>query len=115
MLTSPSGELLPSDLLVLVLAQLSLVRNIKGVKRVCRAFRDAAGPAEQIHRRVCLEDTARVICVAAAPDGRVITGADDKTVNVWREGTCERTEAHQGAVWGGGRAAGRNALRQRLA
>ena len=55
---------LPADALGLVLAQLSLVRNIKGVKRVCRAFRDAAGPAEQIHRRVCLEDTARVRCVA---------------------------------------------------
>ena len=43
---------LPTDALSLVLAQLSLVRNIKGVKRVCRAFRDAAVPAEQNHRRV---------------------------------------------------------------
>ena len=57
---------LPTDALSLVLAQLGLVRNIQGVKRVCRAFRDAAGPAEKAHRRVCFEDTARVMCVAAA-------------------------------------------------
>ena len=53
MLTSPSGELLPSDLLVLVLAKLCLVRDIKRVKRTCRAFRDAAPEAEKAHRRVC--------------------------------------------------------------
>ena len=29
--------------------------------------------------------------VAAAPDGRVITGSDDETVKVWRDGVCERT------------------------
>ena len=37
---------LPTDALSLVLAQLHLVRNIKGVKRTCRAFRDAAPAAE---------------------------------------------------------------------
>ena len=91
MLTSPSGELLPSDLLVLVLAQLSLVRNIKGVKRTCRALRDAAPAAEQAHRRVCFEHNEPVKCVAAAPDGRVITGSKDRTVKVWLNGVCERT------------------------
>ena len=54
MLTSPSGELLPSDLLVLVLAKLCLVRDIKRVKSTCRAFLAAAPAAEQAHRRVCL-------------------------------------------------------------
>ena len=44
---------LPTEVLSLVLAQLRLVRNIKGGKRVCRAFRDAALAAEQAHRRVC--------------------------------------------------------------
>ena len=43
---------LPTDVLSLVLAQLCLVRNIKGVKRTCRAFRDAAPEAEKAHRRV---------------------------------------------------------------
>ena len=37
---------LPSEILILVLAQLCLVRNIKAVKRTCRAFRDAAPAAE---------------------------------------------------------------------
>ena len=33
--------------------------------------------------------------MAAAPDGRIITGSDDKTVKVWRDGACERTiQAH---------------------
>ena len=35
-----------------------------------------------------------VACVAAAPDGRVVTGSDDGTlmvVGVWRDGMCERT------------------------
>ena len=75
MLTSPSGELLPSDLLVLVLAQLCLVRDIKGVKSTCKAFLAAAPEAEKAHRRVCFEHADRVVCVAAAPDGRVITGS----------------------------------------
>ena len=40
-------EVLPSEILSLVLAQLCLVRNIRKTKRTCRAFRDAAGPVEQ--------------------------------------------------------------------
>ena len=44
---------------------------------------------------MCFEHADRVVCVAAAPDGRVITGSADGTVNVWRDGTCERTiQAH---------------------
>ena len=50
---------LPSEILSLVQTQLSLVRNIKGVKRVCRAFRDAAGPAETAHRRVASRGSLR--------------------------------------------------------
>ena len=95
---------LPTEVLSLVLSKLSLVRNIKGAKRTCRAFRDAAPAAEQAHRRLCFEHGNAVGCVAAAPDGRVITSSKVNVsghVNVWRNGTCERTiEAHQGAVWG---------------
>ena len=33
--------------------------------------------------------------MAAAPDGRIITGSYDNTVKVWRDGACERTiQAH---------------------
>ena len=33
--------------------------------------------------------------LALAPDGRVITGSDGWTIEVWRNGACERTiEAH---------------------
>ena len=87
---------LPSDVLGLMLAQLCLVRNIKGVKRTCRAFRDAAPAAEQAHRRVCFEHANAVYCVAAVPDGRVITaGSNDCTIKVWRDGVYERTmQAH---------------------
>ena len=59
----------PTEILSLVLAQLCLVRNIKGVKRTCRAFRDAAPAAEQAHRRVCFEGHSDVVnCVAVALD-----------------------------------------------
>ena len=90
---------LPTEVLSLVLSQLCLVRNIKGVKRTCRAFRDAAPAAEQAHRRVCFEHADMVYCAAAAPDGRVIAGSSDRTVMVWRDGACERTiEAHGNEV-----------------
>ena len=74
---------LPSEIISLVLSQLCLVRNIKYVKRTCRAFRDAAPAAEQAHRRVCfVGHFDPVYSVAAAPDGRVITGSYDYTVKL---------------------------------
>ena len=43
--------------------------------------------------------TELVRCVAAVPDGRVITGSYDSTVMVWRDGACERAiHAHTGYV-----------------
>ena len=50
---------LPSEILSHVLAQLCNTRNIKGTKRTCRAFRDAAVEAEKAHRRVCFEHAER--------------------------------------------------------
>ena len=85
---------LPTDVLGLVLAQLCLVRNIKGVKRTCHAFRAAAAAAEQARRRVCFEHAVPVTCCGSSAR-RVLTGSADKTVKVWRNGACERTiEAH---------------------
>ena len=44
--------------------------------------------------------TREVICVAAADDGHVLTGSDDKTVKVWRGDELVRTiEAHTDTVW----------------
>ena len=54
-------------------------------------------------------------CVAAAPDGSVITGSSDGTVKVWRDGACERTiKARTRSRQRGGGAAWRSTLRQRL-
>ena len=40
---------------------------------------------------VTLDDVKR----GGVPDGRIITGSDDNTVRVWRDGVCERTiQAH---------------------
>ena len=61
---------LPTEIISLVQTQLSLVRNIKGVKRVCRAFRDAAPAAEQAHRRVCFEHDYAVSCASRPPSSR---------------------------------------------
>ena len=53
--------------------------------------------------------------VAAASDGRIITGSYDRTVKVWRDGACERTiQAHIRGHRVRGGAAGRSALRHRL-
>ena len=93
-------EALPSEILSVVLAQLCLVRDIKSVKRTCRAFRKASRNAEQAHRRVCYEGHAGgVNGVAAAPDGRVVTCSYDETIKLWRDGACKRTiKAHTNHV-----------------
>ena len=86
---------LPSDVLSLVLTQLSLASLVRS-KRTCRAFRDAAPEAEKaVRRRGCVHEHAHgVDCVAAAPGGRLITGSY-RDVKVWRDGACERTiQAH---------------------
>ena len=80
---------LPSEILSLVLAQLCLVRNIKGTKRTCRAFCDAAPEAEKALRRLYFEHDHVVGCVAAAADGRVITSSG--SIKVWRDSASEHT------------------------
>ena len=95
---------LPTDALSLVLYRLLLAHDIAATASVCRAFCDAAR-----HALAARPYTGEVVtlaghshwvkCVAAAPDGRVITGSGDDTVKVWRDGACERTiEAHTHSV-----------------
>jgi WD40 repeat protein len=76
-----------------VLARLGPVRKIKGTKRTCRAFRDAAPAIEQdLRRRSGEYEHERVDCVASLPCGRVITISRwFGNAKVWRDGACERT------------------------
>ena len=85
---------LPIEILSLVLTQLCLVRNIKGVKRTCRAFRDAAPAAEQAHRRVCFEGSSAAMTTASLVRS-CSTHSDAKreasrrrTRRSWRVGRC---------------------------
>ena len=83
---------LPTEIVGLILAQLLRVRNVKAVKRTCRAFRDAAGPAVKAVRCVCYEGhTGPVTSVTVATEGisRIITcaphgsAAFDGAIKVW--------------------------------
>jgi WD40 repeat protein len=91
---------LPTDALGLVLYQLPLAHDIAAVAPTCHTLCDAAKLAQKarpfsaevatldgnmtIHRNAVWD-------VAAAPDGRVITGSEDGTAKVWRDGAWECT------------------------
>ena len=84
---------LPADLLGLILYQLPLAHDIARTGRTCRTLCDAAKLALKLRpfsgEVVTLAGhTNWVWCMAAAPDGRIITGADDNTAKVWRDGVC---------------------------
>ena len=91
---------LPADALGLVLYQLSLAHDIAAVAPTCHALDDAAKLALKLRpfsgEVVTLAGhTDEVRCVASALDGRIITGSEDGTVKVWRDGVCARTiQAH---------------------
>ena len=95
---------LPADVLGLVLYQLPLAHDIALAGLTCRQLCDAAKLALKLRpftgKVVTLAGhTALAWCVAAMPDGRVITGSDDRTVKIWRDGVCERTiQAHTSAL-----------------
>ena len=97
---------LPADVLGLVLYQLPLAHDIALTGLTCRALCDAAKLALKLRsfsgEVVTLAGhNATVTCVAATPDGRIITGSYDTTVKVWRDGACERTiNAHHDDIEG---------------
>ena len=99
---------LPTDALALILANLILVR---GVRRVCRAFRTAADAAELLQapkaqRRVAHEGhSERISSVAVTPGGHVVTASRDTTIKVWLEGVCIHTMQMGGDHGDGGPAA----------
>ena len=85
---------LPADVLGLVLYQLPLAHDIALAGLTCRALCDAAKLAIKARpysgEVVTLAGhTNWVYGLAAAPDGRVLTGADG-TVKMWRDGACVR-------------------------
>ena len=89
-------EALPVDALGLVLYQLPLAHDIAAVAPTCHVLDDAAKLALKLRpfsgEVVTLGGHAyAVMAVAAAPDGRVITGSDDGGLNVWRDGVCEHS------------------------
>jgi hypothetical protein len=91
---------LPADVLGLVLYQLTLAHDIAAVAPTCHALCDAAKLAAKARpfsgEVVTLRGHAGMVRgVAAASDGRIITGSYDRTVKVWRDGACELTiQAH---------------------
>ena len=97
-------EVLPADALSLVLYQLTLAHDIAAVAPTCHQLCDAAKIAAKARpfsgEVVTLAGHIQpVVGVAAAPDGRVITGSWDNTISMWRDGACERTiQAHDDDV-----------------
>jgi WD40 repeat protein len=95
---------LPADVLSLVLYQLTLAHDIAAVAPTCRVVCDAVKLAMKARpfssEVVTLAGHGGCVrCMAAAPDGRIITGSDDRTIKVWCDGACERTiQAHTNKV-----------------
>jgi WD40 repeat protein len=96
---------LPPDVVGHVLYQLTLAHDIAAVAPTGRRLRDAVTLVLKLRpfsgEVVTLAGHAHVVhCVAAAPDGRVVTGSYDNTVMVWRDGACERAiQAHAGLIY----------------
>jgi WD40 repeat protein len=91
---------LPTDVLSLVLYQLTLAHDIAAVAPTCRALCDAVKLALKLRpfsgEVVNLAGHTDIVnCVTAVSDGRIITGSHDRNIKVWRDGACERSiQAH---------------------
>jgi len=95
---------LPADVVQHIVVRLTLAHHIARAAPTCHVVSVAARNAIKL-RQFSSEvvplhgHTDYVMCVAAAPDGRVITGSCDNTFKVWRDGACERTlQAHTDVV-----------------
>ena len=83
----------PTDALALVLSKLTLVHEIAAVAPTCRALKLAVLIALKTRpfSRKPIKLRGSLWHVAVVPDGRIVTGACDKDIKVWRDGTCLRT------------------------
>ena len=101
---------LPEDMLGCVLYSLPLAHDIAATALTCRTFHASAKLVQKLRPftgKVVTLDTpecnvghkAELNCVAAAPGGRVITGADKGIVHVWHDDACVCTlEGHHAHV-----------------
>ena len=92
---------LPADVVGHIVARLALAFHVARAAPTCKVVSVAArnairGRGFSSEVVTLAGHTEWVNCVAAVPDGRVITASDDDTVKVWRDGACERTIRAQG-------------------
>ena len=86
---------LPADVVQHILVRLTLAHHIARTAPTCKVVSVAARNAIKARHFSSEVVTLAGHSVAAAPDGRVVTGSEDGTVEVWRDGACERTiQAH---------------------
>ena len=92
---------LPAELLQHIVDRIPLAHHIARKAPTCRVISVAvhnALRARQFSTEV-VTLAGHVRRVAAAADGRVLTGSRDRTVKVWRDGACDRTiQAHTSVV-----------------
>jgi len=95
---------LPADVLQHIVVRIASAHHIARVAPTCKvvsvAARNALKAMQFSSEVVALAGHADwVLSVAVAPDGRLITGSDDRTVKMWCDGACERTiQAHADCV-----------------
>jgi WD40 repeat protein len=86
---------LPSDVVQHILVRMTLAHHIARTAPTCKVVSVAVRNAIRV-RKFSSEVVIAghdVLCAAAAPYGRIVTGSSNNTVKMWRDGVCERTIA----------------------
>jgi WD40 repeat protein len=94
---------LPADVVQHIVVRFTLAHHIARAAPTCKvvsvAVRNAIKERKFSSEVVTLAGHASLLNCLAAADSRVITGSEDKTVKVWRDGACEHTiEAHTESI-----------------
>ena len=89
---------LPAEVVQHILGRIQLAHHIARAAPTCKVVSVAARNVIKVRKfsgEVVTLVGHNVMSVAAAPDGRIVTGSSYKTLKVWRNGACERTiQAH---------------------